>query len=83
MDRVPHAKTREVVDDLGFTQQRSIGIAIADVTRNQRHPIGRQAGKVFPLAVHQVVDHHDARAAIGELTHQLGSDETGATGDHD
>ena len=46
----------------------------------ERYAVSRKTGEILTRAVDQVVDDRDARTLLGELPHELRTDETGATG---
>src|SRR5438067_7683004 len=82
MHRVAHAEARKVIYDGRVAKHRRERRCLADVLFKERD-VAFHIREVVTLPVHEVVDDDDAQAVSCELTHQLGADETGATGDDD
>jgi hypothetical protein len=80
---MPDAQAGEMVRRVDAPKMPADGLEVAHVGRVEQHALRQHVGNVLARAVHQVVDDHDTRVALGELTDELRADEAGAAGDED
>ena len=77
---MPYPEAGQMEDDVDVTHQRRHGLCVADICHDEFDVLAEHAIEILPPAVDQVVDDAYGKSLCGQLTHEFGSNESGAAG---
>ena len=65
-------------NDIRIANERRHRLRVPDIGNDEFNTFTQHAVEILPPAVHEIVDYAHTEAASGQLSHQLGSNESGA-----